>query len=59
MDEVDTNLIDTIRVVEELNRSEKRGGRTFVLKVCVFLTVLSFIANTVHEATRADSVYLV
>ena len=26
MDEVDTNLDDTLRVVEVLNRSEKRGG---------------------------------
>ena len=26
MDEVDTNLVDTLRAVEELKRSEKRGG---------------------------------
>ena len=54
MDEADTNLADTLRVVEELNRSERRGRKTFALKFCVFVTVLSYVANTVFEVTRAD-----
>ena len=56
MDEVDTNLADTLKVVEELNRSERRGSKTLALKFCVFVTILSFIANTMFEASRADSV---
>ena len=58
-DEVDTNLADILRVVEELTRSKRRGGRTLALKFCVFLTILSFVANTLFEASRADSVYVV
>ena len=37
---------------------EKRG-KTFALKLCVFVTVLSDIANRLFEAFRADSVHLV
>ena len=59
MDEVDTNLADTLRVVEELNRCDRGGGRTLALKLCVFVTKLSFVANTLFEASRADSVYVV
>ena len=58
MDEVDTNLVDTLRVVEELNRSKRRGGKALVLKFCVFVTILSYIANKVFEASRAYSVYV-
>ena len=60
MDEVDTNLVDTIRVIEELNRSrERREKKKFALKLCVFATVLGYIANTIIEASRAGSVYIV
>ena len=33
--------------------------KAFALKFCMFVTVLSYIANTVFEETRADTVYLV
>ena len=59
MEEVDTNLADTLRVVEGLNRCEGGGGRTLAPKLLAFVTQLSFVANTLFEASRADSVYVV
>ena len=60
MDEVDTNLVDTIRVIKELNRSrERREKKKFALKLCVFATVLGYIANTIIEASRVGLVYVV
>ena len=60
MDEVDTNLVDTIRVIKELNRNrERREKKTFALKLCVFSTGLSYIANTIIEASRVGLVYVV
>ena len=60
MDEVDTTLVDTMRVTEELNRSgERRDEKMFALKLCVLATVLSYIASTIVEPSRAGSVYLI
>ena len=41
------------------SKSEEKRGKTFELKLCDFVTVLSYIANMVFEASRADPVYLV
>ena len=60
MDEVDTSVVDTIKVFEELNKSKWRGEKkAYALKLCVFATVLGYIASIVTEATRAWSVYIV
>ena len=54
MDEVDTSLVDTIKVLEELNKSRERGEKkTYALKLCVFATVLGYIASTIAQASRA------
>ena len=58
--DTDTSLVDTIRVIEELNRSrERRVKKRFALKLCVFATVIGYIANSIIEASRAGSVYVV
>ena len=60
MDEVDTSLVDTIKALEELNKSKERGEKkAYALKLCVFATVLGYIASIVTEASRAGSVYIV
>ena len=60
MDKVDTSLVDTIKVLEELNKSRERGEKkAFALKFCVFVTVLGYITSTIAEASRAGSVYVV
>ena len=47
-------------MIEELNISRERGEmKTYVLKLCVFATVLGYIASTIAEASRAGSVYVV
>ena len=45
-------------MVEELNRSEQGGKKVFALKLCVFVTVLGYITNTIFGASRTDSVYV-
>ena len=46
-------------MIEELNISRERGEtKTYVLKLCVFATVLGYIANTIAEASRAGAVYV-
>ena len=60
MDEVDTSLVDTIKVLEELNKSRERAKKkAYTLKLCVFATVLGYIASIAAEASRAGSVYVV
>ena len=60
MDGVDTSLVDTIKVLEELNKSKLRGEKkAYALKLCVFMTVLGYIASIMTEASRAGSVYIV
>ena len=60
MGEVDTSLVDTIKALEELNKSKERGEKkAYALKLCVFATVLRYIASIVAEASRAGLVYTV
>ena len=60
MDEVDTSLTDTIKALEELNKSKERGEkRAYALKLCVFVTVIGYIASIVTEASRVGSAYTV
>ena len=57
---VNTSLVDTIKVLEELNKSKERGEKkAYALKLCVFATVLGYIASIAAEASRAGSVYVV
>ena len=58
MEEVDTSLVDTIKALEELNKSKERvEKKAYALKLCVFATVLGYIASIVTEASRAGLVY--
>ena len=60
MDEVDTSLTDTIKALEELNKSKERGEKkTYALRLCVFVTILGYIASIATEASRAGSAYTV
>ena len=60
MDEVDPSHDDTIKAMEELNKSKERGEKkAYALKLCVLATVLGYIASIVNEASRAGSVYIV
>ena len=60
MNGLETNLAaDNLRVIEELNRNEIRGKKTFALKFCAFVTILGYIANTILESSRTGSVYVV
>ena len=60
MDEVDTSLTDTIKALEELNKSKERGEkRAYALRLCVFVTVIGYIASIVSEASRVGSAYTV
>ena len=57
MDQVDTSIVDTIKMLDELKeRGEKKA---YALKLCVFATILGYIASIIAEASRASLVYVV